>query len=56
MSLLTREEYIVAGVRHLIELLEILSQEMETGSIDPEALNWRLRAVEIQSRRLREAA
>lgn len=49
-------DYVTATIRQQIEALKDLSQELEKESLDKEALTWRLRAVELQIRRLREAA
>ena len=51
-----REEYVAAGLRQQIQSLQYLSQEMEKEKIDGDALSWRIRAVELQLKRLREAA
>jgi hypothetical protein len=51
-----KEEYLAAGIRQQIEALNGLSQELETDRMASEALAWRIRAVELQLRRLREAA
>ena len=51
-----KEEYMVAGIRNQIDSLVKLHQELEAERLGKEALGWRLRAVEIQLRRLREAA
>jgi len=49
-------DYVAATIRQQIEALQSLNQELEKESFGKEALIWRLRAVEIQLRRLREAA
>jgi hypothetical protein len=49
-------EYMAAGLRHQIESLAFMLQEMEREHLEDEALAWRLKAVELGLRRLREAA
>ena len=49
-------DYVAATIRQQMEALDTLHQELEKESLDKEALLWRLRAIEIQLRRLREAA
>ena len=56
MVIQMKEEYLAAGIRQQIESLKVLSQELENERLGPEALAWRIRAVELQLRRLREAA
>ena len=51
-----KEEYVAAGLRQQIETLKVLTQEMEKEKIVGEALSWRIRAIELQLKRLREAA
>lgn len=51
-----KEEYVAAGIRQQIQSLRLLSEEIEVDRLAPEALAWRLRAVELQLKRLREAA
>jgi fructose-1,6-bisphosphatase/inositol monophosphatase family enzyme len=51
-----REEYVTAGLRQQIETLKILTEEMEKETIAGEALSWRIRAIELQLKRLRETA
>jgi hypothetical protein len=51
-----KEEYMAAGIRQQIESLVRLYSEMEQEQIDKTALTWRLQSVEVQLRRLREAA
>ena len=50
------QEYLAAGLRQQIESLSYVIEEMERERLGEEALAWRLRAVEINLRRLREAA
>jgi hypothetical protein len=49
-------DYVAAAIRQQMEALNNLNQELEKESLDKEALQWRLRSIEIQLRRLREAA
>ena len=49
-------DYVTATIRQQMEALNNLNQELEKESLDKEALLWRLKAIEIQLRRLREAA
>jgi hypothetical protein len=56
MVIQMKEEYIAAGIRQQIQSLRTLSEEIEAERLTQEALAWRLRAVELQLRRLREAA
>ena len=51
-----KEEYFAAGLRQQIESLAHVVQDMEKENIGPEAISWRLKAVELGLRRLREAA
>lgn len=51
-----KDEYLAAGLRKQIESLQVLTQEMEKERIAGDALSWRIRAVELQLRRIREAA
>ena len=51
-----KEEYFAAGLRQQIESLAHVVQDMERENIGPEAISWRLKAVELGLRRLREAA
>ena len=50
------EEYMAAGLRQQIESLAHMLQEMEKEQLGQEAIAWRLKAVELGLRRLREAA
>lgn len=49
-------EYLAAGLRQQMESLADMIEEMRDERLNAEALSWRLRAVEIGLRRLREAA
>ena len=49
-------EYVTAGLRQQIESLAHVLQEMEMEHLGQEAIAWRLKAVELGLRRLREAA
>jgi len=49
-------DYVAATIRQQIEALKSLDQELEKEPLGKEALSWRLKAIEIQLRRLREAA
>jgi len=51
-----KEEYMAAGIRQQIQSLRTLNEEIELERLTADALAWRLRAVELQLRRLREAA
>jgi hypothetical protein len=51
-----KEEYMAAGLRQQIESLSHVLQEMEKEHLGEEAIAWRLKAVEMGLRRLREAA
>lgn len=51
-----KEEYLAAGIRQQIQSLEVLQSEIESERLGAEALTWRIKAVELQLRRLREAA
>jgi hypothetical protein len=51
-----KADYVAATIRQQIEALKNLDQELEKEPIEKEALVWRLKAVEIQLRRLRDAA
>ena len=50
------QEYLAAGLRQQIESLSHVIEEMEGDYLGAEALSWRLKAVELGLRRLREAA
>jgi hypothetical protein len=56
MVIQMKEEYLAAGIRQQIQSLRTLSDEIEAERLTQEALAWRIRAVELQLRRLREAA
>ena len=49
-------EYVAAGLRQQIESLAHVLQEMEGEHLGQDAIAWRLKAVELGLRRLREAA
>jgi len=49
-------EYVAAGLRQQIESLSHVVQDMERETLGEEAIGWRLKAVELGLRRLREAA
>jgi len=51
-----KEEYVAAGIRDQINTLKSITEEMEKERITGDALSWRIRAVELQLKRLREAA
>ncbi len=51
-----QQEYLTAGLRQQIKSLAFVIEEMEGDHLGQEALAWRLRAVEIGLRRLRQAA
>ena len=50
------KDVLAAGLRRQIESLSSVIQEMECDHLEPEALSWRLKAVELSLRRLRDAA
>jgi len=52
----TKPEYLAAGLRQQIKSLACVIEEMEGDHLGVEALSWRLKAVELGLRRLREAA
>jgi hypothetical protein len=51
-----KEEYVAAGIREQVQSLKNIHEEIETERLTSEAIAWRLRAVEIKLKRLREAA
>lgn len=51
-----KEEYMAAGIRQQIQSLEVLQSEIESEKLGTDALAWRIKAVELQLKRLREAA
>jgi hypothetical protein len=51
-----KEEVLAAGIRQQIQSLRVLSEEIETERLTTDALAWRIRAIELQLRRIREAA
>jgi hypothetical protein len=56
MGTKVKQEYFAAGLRQQIESLSHVVQDMETETLGEEAIAWRLKAVELGLRRLREAA
>ena len=56
MGTQVRQEYMAAGLRQQIESLSHVVQEMEMEHLEQDAIAWRLKAVEMGLRRLREAA
>jgi hypothetical protein len=50
------KDYLAAALRQQIRSLSSVIEEMENEHLEAEALSWRLRAVELGLRRLREAA
>ena len=56
MGIKVKEEYVAAGLRQQIESLAHILQEMEGEKLGEEAIAWRLKAIELGLRRLREAA
>jgi len=50
------KEYLAAGIRQQIRSLSDVIDEMESDFLGPEALSWRLKAIELGLRRLRDAA
>jgi hypothetical protein len=51
-----KDEYLAAGIRQQIQALSVLREEIETDRLGADALAWRIRAIELQLRRIREAA
>lgn len=51
-----KQDYLAAALRQQIKSLHHVMEEIEREHLGPEALSWRLRAVELGLRRLREAA
>jgi hypothetical protein len=49
-------EYLAVGIRQQIESLTHMIEDVKQEQMDPEALEWRLKAVELSLRRLRLAA
>jgi hypothetical protein len=49
-------EYLAANLRQQMESLAHMIEDVETERLDGDALEWRLKAVEIGLRRLRDAA
>lgn len=56
MGTKVQQEYMAAGLRQQIESLSHVAQDMERESLEQDAIVWRLKAVELGLRRLREAA
>ena len=56
MGTKVKEEYVAAGLRQQMESLAHVLQEMEKEHLGEEAIAWRLKAIELGIRRLREAA
>ena len=56
MGTKVKQEYVAAGLRQQIESLSHVVQDMERETLGEEAIAWRLKAVELGLRRLREAA
>ena len=56
MGAKVKEEYVAAALRQQIESLAHVLQEMEREQLGEEAIGWRLKAIELGLRRLREAA
>jgi hypothetical protein len=56
MVIQMKEEFLAASIRKQAETLNNLIHEMETEKLVGDALAWRIRAVELQLRRIREAA
>lgn len=51
-----KKEYLAAGLRQQIESLNHVIEEITYEQLGDEALAWRLKAIELSLRRLREAA
>ena len=56
MGAQVKQEYVAAGLRQQIESLAHVLMEMEREHLAEEAISWRLKAVELGLRRIREAA
>ena len=56
MGTKVKQEYVAAELRQQIESLSHVVQDMERENLGEEAIGWRLKAVELGLRRLREAA
>lgn len=52
----TTKDYLAAGIRQQMESLAHVMDEMEREHLGYDALSWRLRAIELGLRRLRQAA
>ena len=55
MSIQMKEEYLMAGIRQQAKSLHSVIQEMGIKRLPEEGLSWRLKAVELQLRRMRES-
>ena len=51
-----KDDYVAAALRQQIRSLSHVIEEMELEHLEADALAWRLRAVELGLRRVREAA
>jgi len=56
METAMKSEYMAAGLRQQIETLTHVLEEMEYENLEQEAIAWRLKAIEMCLRRIREAA
>lgn len=56
MVIQVKQEWLAAGLRQQIASLSEVMEDMQWEQLDKEAIAWRLRAVELQLRRIREAA
>jgi len=56
MGAKVKQEYVAAGLRLQIESLAHVLQDMEGEHLEEDAISWRLKAIELGLRRLREAA
>ncbi len=52
----SKQEYVAAGLREQIQTLNDVMASIENEKLEKDTLAWRLRAVELGLRRLREAA
>lgn len=52
----SKQEYVAASLREQIKNMNEIMQEMESEKLERDAIVWRLRTLELNMRRLREAA
>jgi predicted nucleotide-binding protein (sugar kinase/HSP70/actin superfamily) len=56
MVIKVQNQQMMAAIRQQIEALSDLVEELETENLSPEALGWRIKAIELQLRQTREAS